>query len=649
MSINKIEIQDSDGNIYYPHTDASVVKIGDSNVEDVFGQLNIIQTAGGSATAIILSDVNLVKGFTTSFIVATNNNGAATTINGKNLFKFGGNTAPTLTAGKFVTVWFNGTNFFIKASAEGNAVAEHVLAGEIFSTDADTGITGNATNNGPTEAETVNLTTQNQEYTIASGFHSGLRKIKAVITNLVASVIKYGETVGGVVGTFTSDASAIANHIFSGQSAYVKGSKVTGTSKPRGINLAYNGSFERAFAGYTTTGNVSHQNVYYKDGSFGAALTAYTNAEGSVSQVINTVVGHIYYVACWYYVMKDYIQAGSGDVFLQFGTGNSKLTYPNINTGVWMYTSFQYTATATATTLTAIAQKYATGTIMVDCLIVEDLTDSFGSGAEPSISDLSFYSTNYFEDATSKLFNGKLTAYGEEVLAGKVVVSGNGYIQTGSMKNNTFAALGNNAYITANAKADGLGDLCFAPTQRGYYDTSVNSGGFGILMAYDPNYVAANILSGKSIFGLVGNAPRVAWGIASADTYPTTHSFKTDAGSGVLNAPGCQVTGLSFEPEIIILKSAYQDTSGLYQDGDLMTVYKKRRSTTTGFVREITYCCKSLVISGMTGSMFALYTKAFVATNNDAYVNSNSFLLPSPTYGANLVFWLAISVGQDEL
>lgn len=32
MSINNVEIQDSVGNVYYPHTDASVVKYGDSDV-----------------------------------------------------------------------------------------------------------------------------------------------------------------------------------------------------------------------------------------------------------------------------------------------------------------------------------------------------------------------------------------------------------------------------------------------------------------------------------------------------------------------------------------------------------------------------------------------------------------------------------------
>lgn len=106
--------------------------------------LKTFQTAGGTATAITLTGIELVDGFQTTFVVLASNSGAATTINAKPLYKPGTTTAPKLVAGKAATVWYNlaGDCFFIKASAEGTAVAGDVLAGKTFSNDDDTGIAG---------------------------------------------------------------------------------------------------------------------------------------------------------------------------------------------------------------------------------------------------------------------------------------------------------------------------------------------------------------------------------------------------------------------------------------------------------------------------------------------------------------------------
>lgn len=75
----------------------------------------------------------------------------------------------------------------------------------------------------------VTLTSQGQQYTIPSGKHSGNGTVTANITNLTAGNIKAGATVGGITGSFTSDATAAASNILSGKTAYVNGSKVTGT------------------------------------------------------------------------------------------------------------------------------------------------------------------------------------------------------------------------------------------------------------------------------------------------------------------------------------------------------------------------------------------------------------------------------------
>ena len=69
----------------------------------------------------------------------------------------------------------------------------------------------------------------------AIGYYDSTSKITGNIANLNAANIKAGVKVGridgtsGITGTYTSDATATASDIFSGKTAYVNGTKVTGT------------------------------------------------------------------------------------------------------------------------------------------------------------------------------------------------------------------------------------------------------------------------------------------------------------------------------------------------------------------------------------------------------------------------------------
>lgn len=134
-----------------------------NNIKSDLADITTYQTAGGTANAISLNLSTLVNGYATTFIVNKNNNKNATTINGKQLYKPNTTTAPNLVTGKAVSVWYDATKdcFFIKASAEGNAVAKDVLAGKIFSNDDDTGLVGtldlsNLTSNNIKEGITIN-------------------------------------------------------------------------------------------------------------------------------------------------------------------------------------------------------------------------------------------------------------------------------------------------------------------------------------------------------------------------------------------------------------------------------------------------------------------------------------------------------------
>ena len=260
MSFHKdVPLVQTSGDTYYPRTTEESVWGADG--ERLDNKLNAykssiqnmekLQTAGGTSTAITLTGVKLESGFTITFIVRNNNNGNPTTINGKYLYKHGTTTSPKLVAGKAVTIWYNGTHFFIKASAEGNAIADNVLAGKTFSNDDDTGLVGTMATNISVDASKASLngatltagdmfTTYSSnsmvgafDFTLPTGYYKGPKRLH--IPELLATNIKAGTKVGNqngangfVTGTFTSDANATAGNILNGKTAYVNGAKVTG-------------------------------------------------------------------------------------------------------------------------------------------------------------------------------------------------------------------------------------------------------------------------------------------------------------------------------------------------------------------------------------------------------------------------------------
>lgn len=210
--------------------------LDDNNaIEAALTDLSGVITADGTGTAITLAIPSLESnrtGFKGTFIAKLSNASAATTIKintftAKPFYKTGTTNAPNLIAGKAYDFWDGGTAFFLKASAEGDAVASHVLAGKKFSNDEDTGLVGTMVDRG--SVGTITLGNEGSEYTIAQGYHNGLGKVKAAIIGLIAGVIKVGVNVGGIIGTFTSDATAVAANIIAGTTAYVNGAKITGT------------------------------------------------------------------------------------------------------------------------------------------------------------------------------------------------------------------------------------------------------------------------------------------------------------------------------------------------------------------------------------------------------------------------------------
>ncbi|MFT8350072.1 hypothetical protein [Clostridium saccharoperbutylacetonicum] len=165
----------------------------------------VYQTAGGTGTALTVTiKGTLVNGYPITFIASANNSGAATTINGKKLYKPGTTTAPSLIKGKAYTVWYDlaGDCFFIKASAEGTATKDCVLAGYTFSNDNDTNIGGTIVSNGALGNSNFPI---NGTYNIPSGFTTGgvvkqnipVKTAQTFVPSTVDQIINLGQYLSG--------------------------------------------------------------------------------------------------------------------------------------------------------------------------------------------------------------------------------------------------------------------------------------------------------------------------------------------------------------------------------------------------------------------------------------------------------------------
>ena len=90
-------------------------------IDAALGNSSRFEKAGGTETAITLTNIVMEDGYSKSFIISENNNGVVTTINGKKLYKSGTTTAPNLIAGKAVTVWYSQANDCFYADVGGDA------------------------------------------------------------------------------------------------------------------------------------------------------------------------------------------------------------------------------------------------------------------------------------------------------------------------------------------------------------------------------------------------------------------------------------------------------------------------------------------------------------------------------------------------
>ena len=156
------------------------------------------------------------------------------------------------------------------------AGAGDVLTGKVYVTAAGVVTPGEMVNNGAVD-KTLDVTTVT--YTVPKGFHSGSGKVKITLEEKSVTPTKSAQTITPTAGKVlskvtvaaipaeyitTSDATATADNILSGKTAYVDGAKVTGTMADNGAKtseLSAGGSYTIPAGYHNGSGKVTAKSL----------------------------------------------------------------------------------------------------------------------------------------------------------------------------------------------------------------------------------------------------------------------------------------------------------------------------------------------------------------------------------------------------